>query len=371
MKSSAIRNDQSPVSILWSINPLLLLVPLTVALHISGTNETWLFVGSALSIIPLAKLMGDATEQLAESLGPAMGGFLNATLGNAPEIIISLFALKAGLVEMVKCSITGSIIGNLLLGLGITFISTGMGHLTRDVHFDLTASRVHSSLLVFALFGLIIPAVFDFSTTIDTEISVEISVVLIVVYALAILTTFYPREPRIDADDVLEIVPSDDALQTKRPRWPQKKALLILFLVAAALALMSDILAGSIEPVTRRFGLSPSFVGVFILAPLGNMAELITAVRFARNDQIDLAMGVLLGGSAQMALMVAPTLVIVGALLAIQMNLLFSTYDLVAVMMTVMAVSNFLSAGSFRPRVGVLFIAIYLMLGVGFYNMPA
>jgi Ca2+:H+ antiporter len=353
------------------INFLLLLIPVTGVLHAVGANQTWLFVSSALSIVPLSKLMGDVTETLSEYLGPTKGGFLNATLGNAPEIIISFFALKAGLFEMVKCSITGSIIGNLLLGLGITFLSTAKGHLTRDVYFDLTASRVHSGLLVFALFGLIIPAVFDFSTTIDTEISLEISVILIVVYVLAILTTFYPRVPHVPADDPLEIAHLEDESEGASSRWSQKTAVLVMGLVAVLLALMSDTMANSIEPVTHGLGLTPSFVGVFVLALLGNVAELTSAVRFARNDQIDLALGVLLGGSAQMAMMVAPTLVLMGALLSFEMNLLFSIYDLVAVMMTVMAVSNFLSAGNFRPRVGIVFIAIYVMLGVGFFNMPA
>lgn len=352
------------------VNILLIMIPVTLTMQAMGANETWLFLASAFSIIPLAKLMGDLTEQLAEYLGPAIGGFLNATLGNAPEIIISFFALKAGLFEMVKCSITGSIIGNLLIGLGLTFISMAKGNWVRDVSFDVIAARVHSGLLVFALFGLIIPAVFDFSTTIESEISVEISIVLIVVYVLTILSTFYPQSPRVNADDLLEIAPQDRESESHTARWSQRTAVLMLTFVAGLLALMSDTMANSIEPVTHRLGLSSSFVGVFVLALLGNTAELISAVRFARKDQIDLAMGVLLGGSTQMALMVAPTLVLMSALLSLQMNLLFSTYDLVAVMMTVIVVSNFLGAGTFRPRVGVVFLAIYVMLGIGFFNMP-
>lgn len=356
---------------LRGVQPLLLLVPVALFLGISGASPLWIFLTSALSIIPLAKWMGEATEKLADALGPTQGGLLNATLGNAPELIISFFALKAGLVEMVKSSITGSIISNLLFGLGISFLMMIKGDWSRNIRFDRDAVRVHSGLLILAMFGLIIPAVFDFSTTVDREISLEISVILIVVYGLTILATFLPRQPRTDADDALEIVRVDDDGAEALPAWSPKRSLALLGVVSVLLALMSETMANSLEPVATELGLSSAFVGVFVLALLGNTAEMLSAIRFARNGKIDLAMGVLLGGSAQMALMIGPTLVLMGALMSLEMNLLFTIYDLVAVIMTVMAVSNFLGAGHFRARSGIAFIAIYIMLGVGFYNMPA
>jgi|APCry1669192269_1035402.scaffolds.fasta_scaffold09478_2 Ca2+:H+ antiporter len=353
------------------VQPLLLLVPVALSLKGAGAPPLWIFLSSALSIIPLAKLMGEATEKLADAMGPTQGGLLNATLGNAPELIISFFALKAGLVEMVKCSITGSIIGNLLFGLGLTFLMMIRGDWSRNIQFDRDAVRVHCGLLILAMFGLIIPAVFDFSTTVDREISLEISVILIVVYALTILATFLPRRPRTDADDALEIVRVDDDGAEALPRWSPKRSLALLSVVSVLLALMSETMSNALAPVTTELGLSPAFVGVFVLALLGNTAEMLTAIRFARHGKIDLAMGVLLGGSAQMALMIGPTLVLMGALMSLEMNLLFTIYDLVAVIMTVMAVSNFLAAGHIRARSGIAFIALYVMLGVGFYNMPA
>ena len=357
--------------LLQGVQPLLLLVPVGLYLKWSEAPSLWIFLASSLSIIPLAKLMGEATEKLADAMGPTQGGLLNATLGNAPELIISYFALKAGLVEMVKSSITGSIIGNLLFGLGVTFLMMINGDWTRNIQFDRDAVRVHGGLLILALFGLIIPAVFDFSTTVDREISLEISFILIVVYAMTIVSTFLPRQPRTDADDALEIVRVNDDGAEALPHWSPKWSVILLCVVSVFLALMSEAMANSLEPVTKQLGLSPAFVGVFVLALLGNTAEMVTAIRFARHGKIDLAMGVLLGGSAQMALMIGPTLVLMGALMSIEMNLLFTIYDLVAVMMTVIAVSNFLGAGHLRARSGVAFVAIYVMLGVGFYNMPA
>ena len=356
---------------LQGVQPLLVLVPVSLYLSWSGAPPIGIFLSSALSIIPLAKLMGEATEKLADAMGPTQGGLLNATLGNAPELIISFFALNAGLVEMVKYSITGSIISNLLFGLGITFLLMIKGDWSRNIQFDPDAVRAHSGLLVLAMFGLIIPAVFDFSTTVDREISLEISVILIGVYALTILATFLPRRPKTDAEDALEIVRVDGEGTAGLPRWSPKRSLMLLSVVSVFLALMSETMANSLAPVMAEWGLSPAFVGVFVLALLGNTAEMLTAIRFAHNGKIDLAMGVLLGGSAQMALMIGPTLVLIGALMSLEMNLLFSTYDLVAVIMTVMAVSHFLGAGHIRARSGIAFIALYIMLGIGFYNMPA
>jgi Ca2+:H+ antiporter len=346
------------------------MVPFTFILELTQVDHLWLFLVSALSIIPLAKLMGESTEHLADYLGPTKGGLLNATLGNFPEIIISFFALKAGLVEMVKSSITGSIISNLLFGLGIVFLAMIQGKLNRNIRFDLDATRVHSGLLILAMFGLIIPAVFDFSTVSEREISVEIAVVLISVYGLSILATFVPEGPKVDADDALEIVRIGEHDQLDAHRWSLSKALIVLTVVTILLAFMSEIMSGSLEPMTRALGLSYSFVGVFVLALLGNTAEMISAVRAARKGQVDLAMGILLGGGAQMALMVAPTLVFLGLLIGEPMNLLFSNYDLLAVIMTVIAITNYLAAGEIRARSGVIFIALYAMLGVGFYNSP-
>lgn len=353
-----------------SIYLLLGFIPLAFILERMEVDPLYVFLSSALSIIPLAKLMGESTEALAHYLGPTAGGLLNASLGNAPEIIIGYFALRQGLVDMVKASITGSIIGNLLFGLGITFLSCITKGRYRLLTYDVDSFKVHSGLLTLATFGLIIPDVFDFSTQAENEISLEISIILFLIYILSVAATFLPDEPKKDSDDALEIVRIGDPHESETPQWSRNRAALILGLVTVVLAFMSETMTGSVQPSAEKLGLTPMFIGVFVLALLGNTAELMNAVRFARGDQIELALGISLGSSTQMALMVAPTLVFIGAFHGVPMNLLFSQYELIAVILTVVSVSSFLSSGQVRPRVGVIFLALYIMLGIGFYNAP-
>ena len=357
-----------------SLKWLLVFIPVGIVLDWQNANPIIVFAASALAIIPLASLVGDATEALARYLGPTLGGFLNATLGNAPEIIIGFFALKQGLVEMVKASITGSIIGNLLFGLGISFLACRIGGAAhnRKLVYDVDSARVHGGLLMLAMFGLIVPAVFDFSTTSEREISLEISIVLFVIYILSVALTFFPDKPKVEEDDALEIVVKPEAVEEEEEGgWSRNKAIAILVTVTLTLAVMSEIMTDAVEPAAKSLGLTPLFVGVFLLAMVGNTAELFNAVRFARNGQLDLSLGITLGSSSQMALMVAPTLVFLGYYLEQDMNLLFSQFELIAVIMTIVAVLNLLQAGQVKPKVGGLLIALYFILGFGFYYAPA
>ena len=354
---------------LFSLNNLLLFLPLALYLEVSEKDPTWVFLASALAIIPLAKLMGESTEALSEYLGEKVGGLLNATLGNAPEIIIGYFALKQGQIEMVKASITGAIIGNLLFGVGVTFIACAFFNRRKLISFDLESFKAHSGLLTLAIFALIIPDVFNFSGSSEREISLEISIVLILIYVYSVVATFLPGAPIQERDDELEIIKvHDEPLDSVR--WSMKTAVIMLVIVTALLAVMSETMTGALGSTASKLGLTPMFMGVFVLALLGNTAELINAVRFARNDQIELALGILLGGSAQMALMVAPCLVFIGLYQGVAMNLLFSKYELLALIMTVTSISNYLSSGHVKPRAGVYFLAIYLMLGIGFFYDP-
>jgi Ca2+:H+ antiporter len=355
-----------------SLKWLLVFIPVGIVLDRLGANPIFVFSASALAIIPLASLVGDATEALARYLGPTMGGFLNATLGNAPEIIIGFFALKQGLVEMVKASITGSIIGNLLFGLGISFLACKVkGATSRKLIYDVDSARVHGALLMLAMFGLIIPAVFDFSTTSEREISVDISIVLFLIYISSVVLTFFPDKPKVEADDALEIaVKPELAEEEEEGGWSRNKAAAILVTVTVTLAVMSEIMTDAVEPAAKSLGLTPLFVGVFLLAMVGNTAELFNAVRFARNGQLDLSLGITLGSSSQMALMVAPTLVFLGYYLDQDMNLLFSQFELIAVIMTIVAVMNLLQAGQVKAKVGGLLVALYFILGIGFYYAP-
>lgn len=349
---------------------LLAFIPIGIALAWSGANPTLVFFASALAIIPLAGLMGNATEALARFLGPALGGLLNATLGNAPEIIIGFFALKQGLVDMVKASITGSMIGNLLFGLGLSLVAGGLKSPRRMLPFDPMAGRLHGGLLLLASFGLIVPAVFDFSTSSEREISLHIAIILFLAYLLSVVFTLTKGAPDAENDESAkeEIGPAPEAEETG---WSLNKALLILAAVTIGLAVMSEIMTDAVDPAARSLGLTPLFAGVFLLALVGNTAELINSVRFARRNQLDLSIGITVGGSTQIALLVAPLLVFFGLILGQDMNLLFSPFELVAITVTVLAVKGVLDFGAATWIGGALLIAVYLMLGVGFYYAPA
>jgi Ca2+:H+ antiporter len=361
------KKSQNHVARSLGLNWLLILIPIVFLLEKSNADPVLTFLGSAFAIIPLSKLIGESTEALSHYLGSTVGGLMNATLGNAPEIIIGYFALQEGLVDMVKASITGSIIANLLIGLGLTFIACGARGFNKFVRFNFQSYQVHSGVLTLAVCGLVIPAVFNFTTDSERQISIEISVVLFVIYVLSVVSTFLPKAPDSDSDDVLEIVRVDDPAHQETPKWSQNKALFVLTIVTIALAFMSESMTNSIAPATSAFGLTQLFVGVFILALLGNVSELINGVRFARNGQVELAIGIFLGGGSQMALLVAPSLVFLGIYHGQKMDLLFSKYELIALIMTVISVSKFMGSGRVKPEIGLGLVSLYIILGIGFY----
>ncbi len=348
------------------MNWLLLLTPAAMALYAGHAHPILVFLVAALAVIPLGHWMGDATENLARSLGPAIGGLLNATMGTIPDIIIGIFALRHGLVEVVKASITGAIVGNLLLGVGLAMFLGGRRH-PRGLHFDLQGSHLLGSLMLLATSGLIIPAIFDFSTASEREISLEVSVVLLMTYLSSMLFTVcnpntgheFPAPPRVD---------SETAPGAGQPR--SGHSLLMLAGATVLLAIVSEILTDAVEPAAATLGFTPIFTGIFLLAPVGGAAEILNAVRFARGNQLDLSLAATLGSSTQTALLAAPILVFTGLAIGQPMNLLFSEFQVVAVILAVAAVNNSLTIGSVRWISGIKLIAIYIMLGIGFYYAP-
>jgi len=342
---------------------LLVFVPIGVVLEWMDANPILVFIVSALAVVPLAGMMGDATEVLARYLGSSIGGLLNATLGNAPEIIIGFFALKHGLIEMVKASITGAIIGNLLFGLGVSIVAGGLKAPGKSIEFNPDSVRIHSGSLLLAMFGLIIPAVFNFSTESETEISLHIAVLLFAFYLMSIAVTL------MRGSDEKETECGEESA-SEETQWSRNQAMGILAVLATGLAIMSEIMTDAIEPAAKSMGFTPLFAGVFFLAMVGNVAELINSVRFARQGNLDISMGITAGGSVQIALLVVPLLVFFGLILGQDMNLLFSKFELVALILTVIAVVNMLQIGSVRMGAGIWLIMVYIMLGVGFYYAP-
>jgi Ca2+:H+ antiporter len=360
-----------------NLNWLLIFIPVAIVLDWIGVNPILLFVVSALGIVPLAGLMGDATEALAKYLGPTLGGLLNATLGNAPEIIISLFALNRGLIGIVKSSLTGSIIGNLLLGLGLSMVAGGIKVKTQT--FDPRVARINGALLVLASFGLIVPAIYGITPTgIDNparHISHEIAVILFLVYLASLVFTLVSHKPVVGKAGVKaeKAECGEPVVEVDEPEvdWSRNKAIAVLAAVSVALAFMSEILTGAVDPAAKSMGFTPLFAGVFLLATVGNAAELLNAVRFARKDKMDLAIGITVGASTQVALLVAPVLVFAGWFLGQDMNLLFTRYEMWAVVLAVFITRLLIYDGESTWLEGLMLIAIYLMLGVGFFHLPA
>jgi Ca2+:H+ antiporter len=355
---------------LRKIHWLLAFIPIALAMHWFEASPVLTFACSALALVPLAALMGDATEALSSYLGPTYGGLLNASLGNAPEIIISFFALKQGLVGIVKASITGSIIGNLLLGLGLSMF---VGGLRNGVQvFDVALAKMNSGLLTLAAIGLIIPAVFESSSRGDARaISAEIAGVLFFLYVSSLIYTIITDRPVMGLEAVeAETGQGPEPEGGGERHWSKEKAIGILAAVSVALAFMSEVLTDALLPASNLIGLTPTFAGIFLLAAVGNAAEIINAVRFARKGQMDLAIGVTVGASLQVALVVAPILVFFGFLLHQPMDLNFSTFEVVAIALAVFVTRNLTIDGESNWLEGLMLLALYFMLGVGFFYLP-
>ena len=296
------------------MNWLLTFIPVAIGLSWYEASPTVVFATSALALVPLAKLMGDATDALAEFVGSTWGGLLSATLGNAPEIIIGYFALRQGLVTVVKSSLVGSIVGNLLFGLGLSMFFGGIKHKTQE--FDERVANMNVGLMMLTGAGLIIPAVFyHTSSEVGRSISVQIAVVLFLVYLGSLLYTLLTSSPAMGKQKVKAEVPAASAPTGEETGWSRNKAIGILAVVTVFLAIMSEFLTGAIEPASKSMGLTPVFAGVFLLALVGNIAEMFASLSFARMNKMDLALGVTVGASIQVALLVAPVLVFISVLI--------------------------------------------------------
>ena len=352
-----------------SLNWLLVSIPLAVALDWYGVSPVAVFVTSALAIVPLAGLMGRGTEHLSTYVGPTIGGLLSASLGNAPELIISGFALKEGLVDVVKASITGSILGNTLFSLGLSMIVGGWGRERQQ--FNRTVAGMSGGLLSVAAVGLLIPAIFHFATNKEREVSLEIAIVLFVAYLLSLVFTLKTHRQFIQIGPETSAAAEESDEASNEAPWSKPKAIAVLVGVTLMIAVMSEILVGAIEPASASLGLTPIFAGVIFLALIGNAAEAMNAVQFARKDQMDLSLGIAVGASTQVALFVAPTLVFVGYLLGRPMDLHFTFFEVVAIVLAVNAITHLTADGECHWMEGVMLMAVYLMLAIGFFFLPA
>src|SRR4051812_28939483 len=349
-----------------------LFIPVAVGLELADASSVLIFSAASLGVIPCAAVMGEATEAIAARTGPGIGGLLNVTFGNAPELIIAFFALVEGLQEVVKASLVGSIIGNILLVLGGAMF---VGGLPRDKQtFNRTAANAQSAMLMLALVALVFPAIFqlihggglprvgvdevDFGSDLE-KLSFGVAIVLLISYAAGLI--FSLRTHRA-------VFNPYDAKEEGAHHWPVRRAAVYLALAAVAVGVMSEILVGSISDASKDIGLSEFFVGVFVVAIVGNAAEHWVAVLVAAKDKMDLAVNIAIGSSAQIALFVAPVLVLLSFVVGPEpMALVFNGYELGALLFAVL-IANFLTQdGESNWFEGVQLIALYLVFGLVFY----
>jgi Ca2+:H+ antiporter len=351
------------------LRALLLCVPLALLLRWLEFPPLVVFAISALAVIPLAELMGEATEVFAARLGPNVGGLLNATLGIAPEVIICILGLRNGLHNVVKASITGSIIANLLLGLGLSMILGGRRHGFQ--HFDKLHASLNAGLLMLASIGLIVPAVFHHITTIhEQRFSLETSIVLLAVYALSVWFTIRGGQQHFGDDESREKARPAPATAAQTHQWSQGRALTILAAATFTLALISEVLTSQLEPASHALGLTETFSGVILLAIVGNAGEILNAVRFARDDQMDVSFSIAVGAGTQIALMVAPLLVVISQFMGAPMDLVFSPFEVITVALAVVVTNKITGDGQCHWMEGVLLVGVYAILGLAFFDLP-
>jgi Ca2+:H+ antiporter len=328
-------------------------------------DKNVVFVVSAIAILGLAWVVGLSTERLGSLTGPRVGGILNATFGNIAELIIAFFALQAGLIEVVKASLTGSIIGNLLLVLGASILVGGLRHGIQT--FSARVASSNASLLVLAVIGLFVPAVFAFTTNPEqgtrTEESVLIAFALIAGYVLSLVYQFTNPDKTLGGHG--------ESAGHGGPAWTVRVAIIVLIVAAALLAVLSEILVDSIETFIDSFGLSAFFVGVVLVPTIGNLAEHLVAVQLAAKDRMEFAMAVSFGSSLQVALFVAPVLVIIGALLGQPMDLVFTPLEVAAVAAAVGISALIALDGESNWLEGALLTLVYIILAISFFEVPS
>jgi Ca2+:H+ antiporter len=345
---------------------LLLFFPVALAAEFLHWGDLTIFVVAALAIIPFAGLLGEATEALAAKTGPQVGGLLNASLGNAAELIITLVAIRAGSIELVRASIIGSILGNLLLVLGLSLLLGGIKHGIQ--RFDRSRVTVDATLTILAAIAISIPSFFSQAIEPDfwrvEYLSLTTAAVVLVLYVLTIIYTL--KLPRKEVEHGVA-----DELVHAAPHWSTSRALLIMVAAVAGLAVMSEFLVGSLDAVTEAFGLSEFFVGIIVVPLIGNVAEHLVAVQVALKNKMDLSLSIALGSSLQIALFVAPVLVFVSLAMGNPLTLEFNDYEVIALFAASLVGAFVALDGRSNWLEGAMLIAVYGILALGFYFLPA
>jgi Ca2+:H+ antiporter len=347
---------------------LLLLVPVAIAVHfVLDADPLWTFVAGIAAIVPLAEWIRRGTEQIAQRAGSAIGGLLNATFGNTAELVLAIFVLLAGHANVVKAQITGSIIGNGLLGFGLAITVGTWGK--RELRFKPARASLLSSLLMLAVIALLVPALFNYTErgifastqagSLDEKLSLSVAVVLLLVYAANLVYTLVTHR------DAFAL---DEASDNGNAAWPLWRALAVLAVATAATAGMAELVAGALEQSARAIGVSTFFLGIIVLAIVGNTAEYLSSIYFARQGRMGLVASITVGSTTQVALLIAPILVLISHLIGHPMNLVFDNpLELIAIASVAFVVNTITRDGEATWFEGVLLIAVYVLLAFAFY----
>ena len=335
-------------------------VPVSIVLgYVLHAPAVWIFLTACLGVLPLAGYMGEATEHLAHRTGPTVGGLLNATFGNAAELIIALVALRAGLVDLVKASITGSILGNLLLIMGLALIAGGLNR--SELRFNRTSAGMSAGMLTLAVVALAFPALYHAvhpeaaARAAELHMSEAVALILILTYGCSLLFTLRTHKRLLGGE----------AHPVEGPVWSPRKALLILAAATVGVAIESELLVHAATETTESLGLTPIFLGLIVIPIIGNAAEHAAAVVLSRKGQIDLGLQIALGSSTQIALLVAPVLVFAGVLMGQDMNLVFTPFEVLALGLATAVTAIITLDGESHWFEGVQLLAVYLMVAVG------
>jgi Ca2+:H+ antiporter len=357
-----------------SINWLLAFVPITLVLEHVGVPAPWVFFSAAIAIVPIAHLIVVSTEHLATYTGSAVGGLLNGTFGNAPELIIAMVALKAGLLDMVRASIAGALLANLLLALGVAFFLGGLRNHTQTYH--AAAARVYSSMMLLAVISLTIPSAFsrffapEETLREETLLNVGLAIVLLGAYVLY-LVFMLKTHPDEFVEEAVEGEPQETHEPHAGARWSLRRAIAGLVIASVMAAWMSEVLVGAAEGTGKALGMSQVFIGIVFLAIVGGAAESLSAIAMARHNKIGLAVSIAMGSCIQIAMFVAPVLVLASYFIAPQpLELSFTRPEIGSLFMAVLIGALVAGDGRANWFKGVQLVAVYLIIALMFYFIP-
>jgi len=342
---------------------LLVFVPLAIVASFLGWSPVLVFAAAALGVVPLAGVMGQATEELALRAGPRVGGLLNATMGNAAELIITIFAIRAGLLELVKASITGSILGNLLLIMGGSILLGGLKHGTQ--RFDRCQAGLNATMSILAIIALGIPSLFSHTIEVSNHAAVEYlslgtAGAMILVYVCSVAYALFGPQNHV----------AESCEAPEKPHWTLAKALILLLVATGFIAWLSEILVGAVEPVVKTLGVTEFFLGIVIIPLVGNVAEHLVGIQVAWKNKMELSLSISLGSSLQVALFVAPLLVFISLLMGNPLTLVFNRFELIALGAGSLIATLVALDGESNWLEGLQLLVVYFIVALAFFFLP-